>query len=504
MKATLEKPRYRKLMHGECAGAPILRTLWDRFDFSLLLTQSGILKRNGAPSWMLCFMYVIGLVADCSSVNQIAKLAEKDVLLEYMFKPYKLAQYTLSRFFTTPFAWRSFGKKRVQRLQADSDTCLREGDVINLDDTHIAHPYAKKLPFLSKLFDASTKTYSWCMNLVVLQAVLQNGLEYPLFSSIWRKPDDDAEGLSKYDLAKQMLLMLRESVSCRLWVAMDRWYLNKDFFAFLQAHSFDWVTKAKRNTALYKRVQTHGRRDRYVPVSPRQLMAESYHRLTLGKGLNAIAIEGIYMKVPYETIGRKGKTVTRKQLVPIAAVAAIRLKEDETRDDQKVDHSVAAEEHPATYRGAYLLISNRSDAPLEALNVYGKRWRIEVFFRTAKQELGFEECHSISEAHQIAHLEMVFAAEMLLSYALWQVNKEKTSDESCTHGQMVSGFFHTRCQVRFRHHKGSERIYIDFDTDVRHFASLISAFWPPQLLMTWWPVYSSIDSHNYQLISRTA
>lgn len=28
------------------------------------------------------------------------------------------------------------------------------------------------------------------------------------------------------DLAKQMLLMLRRSVSCRLWVAMDRWYLS--------------------------------------------------------------------------------------------------------------------------------------------------------------------------------------------------------------------------------------------------------------------------------------
>lgn len=50
------------------------------------------------------------------------------------------------------------------------------------------------------------------------------------------------EGLTKIDLAKQMLLMLRESVTCRLWVAMDRWYLCKDFFAFLEKHQFDWVT----------------------------------------------------------------------------------------------------------------------------------------------------------------------------------------------------------------------------------------------------------------------
>ncbi len=40
-----------------------------------------------------------------------------------------------------------------------------------------------------------------------------------------------------------MLLMLRESATCRLWVAMDRWYLCKGFFTFLEKHQFDWVTK---------------------------------------------------------------------------------------------------------------------------------------------------------------------------------------------------------------------------------------------------------------------
>ncbi|WP_236344368.1 transposase [Paenibacillus plantiphilus] len=496
LKPSLEKPRFRKLMHGECAGAPILRTLWDRFDFSLLLTQSGIFKRSGAPAWMLCFMYVVGLISGCTAVNQISQLAGKDALLELMFKTYKLAQYTLSRFFTTPYAWRSFGKKRVRRLQRDPDTMLREGDVINLDDTHCAHPYAKKLPYLSWLFDASTKTFGWCMNVVVLQAVLRNGLEYPLFYSVWRKHEQDGVGLTKLDLARQMLLMLRESVTCRLWMAMDRWYLCKDFFVFLQAHNFDWVTKAKRNTSLYRKVTEAGRWERYVPVSPRQLIREAYKRLVAGSGLSAIAMEGIYMKLPYETHGRKGQVVTKQRLVPIAVVAAMRLREDTNAATEG-----AGDEDAAAYKGAYLILSNRHDAPLEALTVYGKRWRIEVFFRIAKQELGFEQCHSTSEAHQLAHLEMLFAAETLLAYALWQVNKEKTSDESCTHGEMVSGLFHTRCQVRSRNHKGSERIYIDFDTEALRFSSLISAYWPRDLGMTWWPVYSSIDSHHYRLIS---
>jgi len=148
-----------------------------------------------------------------------------------------------------------------------------------------------------------------------------------------------------------------------------------------------------------------------------------------------------------------------------------------------------------------LIISNRHDVPKQALEVYSKRWRIEVFFRSSKQELGFESCHSTAESYQHAHMELLFATETLLTYALWQLNKEKTSDESCTHGEMVRGLFHTRCQVRRRNHKGSERIYIDFDTEACRFASLISAYWPPQLFMIWLQIYSSIDYHNYQLIS---
>ncbi|MDQ0493520.1 hypothetical protein [Paenibacillus brasilensis] len=65
-----------------------MRTLWDKFDFSLLLTQSGIFKRSGAPACILCIMYVIGLVSGCSSVVQMSDLAHKDALLEMLFKPF--------------------------------------------------------------------------------------------------------------------------------------------------------------------------------------------------------------------------------------------------------------------------------------------------------------------------------------------------------------------------------------------------------------------------------
>ncbi|WP_235941745.1 transposase [Paenibacillus puerhi] len=308
------------------------------------------------------------------------------------------------------------------------------------------------------------------MNVVVIQAVLKSGLEYPLFYRVWHQPAIKGEGLTKIDFAKQMLLMLRESTACRLWVAMDRRYLCKEFFAFLEVHGFDWVTKAKRNTALFRKViEPLTGRERYVPLTPVMLIREVFTTLTRGasQGLVSMAIPDIYMKQRY---------------VQVAAVAVMRLK-----DNEECDLNASEDEAPATYRGAYLLISNRFDAPEEALQTYVKRWRIEVFFRTAKQELAFESCHSESETHHHAHFELLFTAETLLAVALFELNKEKTSDDGgYTHGEMVRGLFHTRCQVRAVNHKGNRRISIDCDTNVRKFARLIELFWPEHYLMLLW------------------
>jgi len=113
---------------------------------------------------------------------------------------------------------------------------LEGWDVIDLDDSVVDHPYGKKLPFLYWLYDSSQKISVWGLNLIVLHAVLRNGLEYPLFYKVWRKPTVKGDGPTKFDLAKDILLTLRQSTVCRLWVAMDRWYPMQRFFSI-----FSWL-----------------------------------------------------------------------------------------------------------------------------------------------------------------------------------------------------------------------------------------------------------------------
>ena len=90
------------------------------------------------------------------------------------------------------------------------------------------------------------------------------------------------------------------------------WIAGIWFFNFLTDHSFDWVTKAKRNTALYrKEIESWSGRERYVPLNARMLIKEVFPRLMVqGSGLASVSIPNIYIKLPYQTTGKQGKTAT--------------------------------------------------------------------------------------------------------------------------------------------------------------------------------------------------
>ncbi|MCF8568617.1 transposase [Alicyclobacillus tolerans] len=506
--ADLCKPKFKELSSfSNVGGAPVLRTVWDRFDFSLLLSQSGIFKVRGVATWILAFIYVVGLINRCQSVNALASFFNKDGLLQGMTGIQKVTQSALSRFLTGFSKWDVFNRRRTARLQEDPDTALAEGDVLALDDTHAPHPYAKGIPFLYWLYDSSTRVYTWAMNIVALHAVRKNGVEYPWSYAIWTKPENDADKKqSKLDLAWQMLQVVRKQVTCRLWVVMDRWYFSKPFLLQCESANFDWVTKAKRNTQLFRRMIEPGTgRERFVPIRPKDLIREVYPMLMAQTNVDvaSVACENIYVKMPKTSVNRRGELSTKMKYTPIAAIVGKRMKPKEstaTTDASELvnlNETQEADEVAAEYKGAYLLLSNRYDALYEVMGAWLKRWRIEVLFRTAKQELGMLSCHSPNANHIHAHLTLLFTAETLVRYIAWQ--QTTAGEEDCTHGEVIRNLLCIRCRtrqaVRFNE-KGS--IVIDLDTPAKCFARLIHKLWPTTLELRWF------EPTNAQLLGATA
>ena len=78
-----------------------------------------------------------------------------------------------------------------------------------------------------------------------------------------------------------MLTEVRHLNSARLWVAMDRWFLCKKFLNWLMDQNFVWVTKAKPNTVLFRKIYDPVLgKEHYVKLNPKQLLREVYPRIS--------------------------------------------------------------------------------------------------------------------------------------------------------------------------------------------------------------------------------
>lgn len=177
------------------------------------------------------------------------------------------------------------------------------------------------------------QVYTSAMNIVALHAVRSNGVEYPWPYAIWTKPANDADKKqSKLDLAWQMLQAVRTQVTCRLWVVMDRWYFSKPFLLQSESANFDWVTKGKRNTQLFRRMIEPGTgRERFVPICPKDLIREVYSMLMAQTNVDvaSVACENIYVKMPKASVNRRGEPCTKMKYTRVAAVVGKRMKPKE-------------------------------------------------------------------------------------------------------------------------------------------------------------------------------
>ena len=77
-----------------------------------------------------------------------------------------------------------------------------------------------------------------------------------------------------------------------------------------------------------------------------------------------------------------------------------------------------------------ILCTNPDLSEEEIIRIYGKRWQIEVFFKTCKSMLNLiGECHSLSYDALTAHTAIVFTRYMLLALEQRQNEDQRTFGE---------------------------------------------------------------------------
>ena len=81
----------------------------------------------------------------------------------------------------------------------------------------------------------------------------------------------------------------------------------------------------------------------------------------------------------------------------------------------------------------------------ENIRIYGKRWQIEVFFKTCKSTLNLVgECHSLSYYALTAHVAIVFTRYMLLA------TEQRQNEERRTLGELFFYLVDEMADITFR------------------------------------------------------
>lgn len=247
-----------------------------------------------------------------------------------------------------------------------------------IDATQIQKLYAKNIGALCYDFNNSIKRVT--KGLTCVTAAWTNGkILVPLDFDFWVREKDlkDKEKYKKKTaLTKDLILELKDKIAFA-YISLDGEYGNMLFLKFLHENALYYCIRMPRN--------------RKVIINGLELKLNDQPTLKQIRNSRYKTTKGIYKGIPafFTSHKRKGKNGT-KQVV--------------------------------------FIVSNLDGlSPKGYVEAYSLRWPVEKMFRTLKQSLGLQQCQSVSEEKQRAHIFATFLAFTELE--IQKINKKKKSPE---------------------------------------------------------------------------
>jgi DDE family transposase len=262
--------------------------------------------------------------------------------------------------------------------------------VLVVDDTLIKKIYSQLMEGSGLFYDTQARRRIIAYKL--LAAMLTDGKQAIPFSStfLFSKELLPNPKESKYDWIKKIIRMIQLLFpNVRIIVTADGGFSSKDFLRWCSENKIDVEVRMRSNCV----AEYQGQR---------------------------LAIRDI------KTLKPKGRQTARTIAVlwhgiPLYITAELRI-------DKHGKKSVVYQ------------ASTFEAKPIEHVRIYKMRWPIEIFFRTAKQRLGLEECSSRKLETQESHV-----ASVLLAYTLVQCDRKirnfKNPEEAIRAAEQKKGQF---------------------------------------------------------------
>ena len=378
---------------------------WKQLRFGSLISKAGFRKRSGTDIVDVVFLLLLWRWVDVSSISMFARKmigvfshAHKDVLYD-----------TLKR---EDINWRVFNLQVAKQVYEQHSLEKSRTQVLVLDDS-IKTRRGKKIEAVSSHFDHVSNTH------VMGQQVLTLGLAtdeafVPLDSQIFVskkkvhtliKPYSDgrsvgakryqeAIGQTKVEIAAGMM---RRAVRAGIqadYVAADAWFGNKELMRVALSLDLTAILRMKRNKLKY-RVR--------IGKKIQELYAKQLYQLMIRKQwkkVSGMPWKAVEMIVEVDLATDKGKDAAKQyREVKLLFVRGINVENDV--DGSRKDWALFLSTDP--------LIGTST-----MLEAYALRWSIEVYFKEAKQHLGFLKEQTITFISHTASIHLCAIRYLML------------------------------------------------------------------------------------------
>jgi len=422
------------LQSNGCLVDNLFADLWKSMGMKALLSKAGFSKRSGTPIYELVYVLVLWVWLKKDTIGMFARES-----LQYFTTAEKDALYTIMN--REDLNWRKLNLQTAVKTIKQMPDCQSTKAFVLDDSIKIRH--GKKMPGVSSHFDHTLGRSVMGQQVLNLGYSCEQGfvpLDSEIFISkvkvqeLYEDFEDarsivgkrylQAQQLTKPQMAKSMMARaIRGGIKADFLLA-DAWFGTKAMLRSTEELSLTAIVRMKKGKLKY-RLTTYKNEQEIV----QDLDLKELYKQTVRKKWQKISGQPYQCKVLDVQLNLAGSEKEPEQWRNVRLLFVRGNAEVEKQETGKHDWAV-------------FLSTDINLEPEKILEIYALRWAVEVYFKEAKQHLGFLKEQSTHYAAYIASIHLVAIRFCMLISA-------KQSSEASGFSEVRSSLSHNLRDINY-------------------------------------------------------
>ncbi|WP_191321813.1 transposase [Colwellia sp. C1TZA3] len=387
---------------------------WKSIGFNVMLRQAKFSKRSGTPVGDVTYLLMLWVWLKVDSVAMFSRdallsfsAAKKDALYDLLNR--EDLDWRKLQLLTAKKVLRANSKKQISAFVIDDTVKTRSGKKMPGVSSHFDHLTARCVmgQQIVTLGVANDEQFVPVDNEIFISRVKEQALDYQFDDgrSIAAKRYQKSKQQTKPEMVCDMIARaIRGGIHADYFLA-DAWFATKHILRMTIEHSLVGIVRMKKNKMKYR------------------LVVDGKVKLLTAKALYKAHVKGCWQTVnhvPYQSksiVVELNLTSSDKEPAQWVKVKLLFVRSVNEKKQQASKHDWAL----------FLTTDSQLDDE-KILEVYALRWGIEVYFKEAKQKLGFLKEQSRHYSAYIASIHLTGLRFCLLLFAKQEEGSTRLSD----------------------------------------------------------------------------